>query len=210
MKLRTKRPLIVLSRGFDWIFVFFCGLLVTLGCSDRTLENDVDANVLAPSTDIRFQGLPLLEGGYLTPGEDIPRVSLQMIREDAETIWCQLIAEPPPTREDLVVGIERGSYWNEFPADVHLSVSQRLSLYVIPRHAEKSKEIERWLLNKSHKSVKTYNSLKQTADEILFSELKRRGYNLLKLRDNGKTAEIIKTSESKPPVIYQGDTDSLS
>ena len=63
-----------------------------------------------------------------------------MIREDAETVWCQLTAEPPPTREDLVVGIEGGSYWNEFPADVHLSVSPRLSLYVIPRHAEKSAE----------------------------------------------------------------------
>ena len=49
--------------GLRWIFVFFCGLLVTLGCSDRTLENDVDANVLAPSEDIRFQGLPILEGG---------------------------------------------------------------------------------------------------------------------------------------------------
>lgn len=38
------------------------------------------------------------------------------------------------------------------------------------------------------------SSLKKEADETLFLELARRGYDLSKLRDNPTTAEILKVS----------------
>jgi len=40
----------------------------------------------------------------------------------------------------------------------------------------------------------TLSSLKSTADETLFLQLARRGYDLSKLRDEETTAEIIKIS----------------
>ena len=46
--------------------------------------------------------------------------------------------------------------------------------------------------SESYRSVKTYNSLKNTPDETLLLELARRGYNLSSVRDNQTTAEIIK------------------
>jgi len=48
------------------------------------------------------------------------------------------------------------------------------------------------LAGESYRRQKMYNSLKQTADETLISELVRRGYDLPKLRDEETTTEIIK------------------
>ena len=41
-------------------------------------------------------------------------------------------------------------------------------------------------------SLKMYNSLKETDDETLITELARRGYDLSRRRDNQTTAEIVK------------------
>ena len=43
------------------------------------------------------------------------------------------------------------------------------------------------------------SSLKTTADETLFLELARRGYDLSKLRDNETTAEIVRDQLIYPP-----------
>ena len=43
-------------------------------------------------------------------------------------------------------------------------------------------------------SLKMYNSLKETDDETLITELARRGYDLSRRRDNQTTAEIVKIS----------------
>ena len=39
-----------------------------------------------------------------------------------------------------------------------------------------------------------YNSIKETDDETLITELARRGYDLSRRRDNQTTAEIVKIS----------------
>ena len=44
----------------------------------------------------------------------------------------------------------------------------------------------------SYRTAKTYNSLKKTDDETLFTELARRGYDLSQLRHKQTTTEIIK------------------
>ena len=53
----------------------------------------------------RFQELPLVEGGSLIPPEEIPVVTIEKTREDAENIWWRLKAAPAPSREDLVVAV---------------------------------------------------------------------------------------------------------
>ena len=46
----------------------------------------------------------------------------------------------------------------------------------------------------SYRSPKMYNSIKETDDETLITELARRGYDLSRRRDNQTTAEIVKIS----------------
>ena len=48
--------------------------------------------------------------------------------------------------------------------------------------------------SESYRSLKMYNSIKETDDETLITELARRGYDLSRRRDNQTTAEIVEIS----------------
>ena len=48
------------------------------------------------------------------------------------------------------------------------------------------------LHSESYRSLKMYNSLKAPSDRELLMEMKRRGYDLSKLRDEPTTVEIVK------------------
>ena len=50
------------------------------------------------------------------------------------------------------------------------------------------------LISESDRSDVLYNSIKETDDETLITELARRGYKVARRRDNEKTAEIVKIS----------------
>lgn len=84
------------------VMFLLCGLVV-LGCGDHLEESDAD--VLEPDEIFRFQELPLVEGGSLIPPEEIPVVTIEKTREDAENIWWRLKTNPAPSREDLVVAV---------------------------------------------------------------------------------------------------------
>ena len=86
---------------FSLLFLL-CGLVV-LGCGDSVEESDAD--VLGPDEDFRFQELPVAEGGSLIPPDEVPVITIEKTREDAENIWWRLKADPAPSREDLVVFI---------------------------------------------------------------------------------------------------------
>lgn len=82
-------------------------LLLTVGCGVETVEESGvgDANILDPaSADFHFQNLPLA-GGSLIPPEEIPVVTIEKTREDAEFFYWQLKADPAPIHEDLVVSV---------------------------------------------------------------------------------------------------------
>ena len=50
------------------------------------------------------------------------------------------------------------------------------------------------LMSESDRSILLYNSLKDTDDQTLITELRKRGYKLSDLRENETTAEIVKLS----------------
>ena len=85
------------------LLILFSALLLTVGCGERV--EDGDANMLQPSADFHFQNLPILDGGSLIPLDEIPVITIQKTREDADFFYWQLSADPAPTHEDLVVGI---------------------------------------------------------------------------------------------------------
>ena len=76
----------------------------------------------------------------------------------------------------------------------HRSVSTTQQ-YLGVNYADAREAVEAISLNsESYRSLKMYNSLKNTPDETLFLELTHRGYNLPSLRDTKTQAEpdIIK------------------
>ena len=83
--------------------LWLCSLVV-LGCGDDVEEGD--ANVLEPGEDLRFQELPVAdERGSLIPPDEVPVVTIEKTREDAENVWWRLKANPVPARADLVVHV---------------------------------------------------------------------------------------------------------
>ena len=96
--------------------LFCCSLLAIFGCSDSIEESE--ANLLSSSEEIRFQGLPVLEGGSLIPPEEVPVITIEKTREDADNVWFRLRADPAPEREDLVVQVNR---WFRLSADPDLN-----------------------------------------------------------------------------------------
>lgn len=84
------------------VLLLLCGLAIS-GCGESVEESE--ATALAPEEDFRFQDLPLVEGGSLISPEEIPVITIEKTREDAENVWWRLKADPVPTQEDLVVGI---------------------------------------------------------------------------------------------------------
>ena len=74
--------------------------LVLCGCTERTEETDTP--LLSEDLDPAFQliGDPK---GSLIPPEEVPVVSVEITRQDAETNWWRLTAEPAPKDGDLVV-----------------------------------------------------------------------------------------------------------
>lgn len=73
------------------LLLLLCGFVV-LGRGDRVEE--------------RFQGLPVVEGVHLIPPDEIPVVSVEKTREDAENIYWRLKADPIPRHGDLVVSVD--------------------------------------------------------------------------------------------------------
>ena len=90
------------------LLILFFALLFILGCGDSV--EDSDANILEPNEDFRFQDLPVQDGGSLIPPDEIPVITIQKTREDADFYYWQLKADPVPTRGDLVVGVSYGDY----------------------------------------------------------------------------------------------------
>ena len=93
-------------RFYHMTFLLFSALLFAVGCGDSV--EDSDANILEPSAEPRFQNLPVLDNGSLIPPEDVPVITIEKTREDADFYYWQLKADPAPTREDLVVGVSGG------------------------------------------------------------------------------------------------------
>ena len=81
-----------------------CVFLIFSGCGDRV--EDSDASALGYSEDFRFQDIPIAEGGSLILPDEIPVITIEKTREDAEAVWWRLKTDPTPQREDLVVGVE--------------------------------------------------------------------------------------------------------
>ena len=85
------------------LLIFFSALIFVIGCGD-SVEGSED-NILEPFEDFRFQDLPVQEGGSLLAPDEVPVITIQKTREDAEFYYWQLRATPAPKREDLVVGV---------------------------------------------------------------------------------------------------------
>ncbi len=90
------------------LLILFFALLFTAGCGDGVEGSE--ANILKPSEDFRFQNLPIQDGGSLIPLDEVPVITIEKTREDADFYYWQLKADPAPTREDLVVGVYYGDY----------------------------------------------------------------------------------------------------
>ena len=54
-----------------------------VGCSVDTVEES-DANILEPSAAPRTQNLPVLDNGSLIPTEEVPVITIEKAREDAD------------------------------------------------------------------------------------------------------------------------------
>ena len=79
-------------------------LIVILGCGE-SVEDSEATDLLADEDSFSFQELPVGEDGRLIPLDEIPVVTIEKTREDAETVWWRLKANPAPSRGDLVVGV---------------------------------------------------------------------------------------------------------
>ena len=90
------------------LLILFFALLFCAGCGESV--EDSEANILDPLEDMRFQDLPVQEGGSLIAPNEVPVITIEKTREDADFYYWQLRATPVPTREDLVVGISYGDY----------------------------------------------------------------------------------------------------
>lgn len=129
------------------IFITFC--VVIIGCGDR-LEDDTD--LLASSeTDIRFQALPVLEGGGLIPLEEIPVINIEIVHTDDEKIRWRLNATPAPIHGDLVICIDvedadiepTSAYRDKKPKyDFHEEEYHTERAIVIRKNQKSSKEFE--------------------------------------------------------------------
>ena len=85
------------------LLILLSALIFVVGCGDSV--EDSEANILEPNEDFRFQNLPVLDNGSLIPPEEVPVITIEKTREDADFYYWQLRATPAPTREDLVVGV---------------------------------------------------------------------------------------------------------
>lgn len=122
-----------------------CLVLIFSGCGNSVEESD--ANVLEPDADFfRFQELPIVERGSLIPLDEIPVITIEKTREDAENVWWRLKADPVPTREDLVVGVllpDHSAGWfaaNGYLFDDH-GYSPYLLYVAIPKFENSSVEM---------------------------------------------------------------------
>lgn len=120
------------------LLILLSGLIFVVGCGDSV--EDSDANILEPNEDFRFQNLPIQDGGSLIPPDEIPVITIQKTREDADFYYWQLRATPAPTHEDLVVGVSGA------PESLHLFpfyFSNRDFLYItILQNRNSSAEIK--------------------------------------------------------------------
>ena len=89
--------------------LFLLSGLVILGCGDEAEDNN--ANVLDPQNGLGEQNSPIVNS--LIPLDEIPVITIEKTREDAENIWWRLKADPAPIHGDLVIGLEYPYFTNE-------------------------------------------------------------------------------------------------
>ena len=116
-------------RFFHMTLLLFSALLFILGCGDGVESSE--ANILEPNEDFRFQNLPIQDGSSLIPPDEIPVITIQKTREDADFYYWELRASPAPTRGDLVVGVSYGDYsfipvpvWSSTHTFLHVAILQ--------------------------------------------------------------------------------------
>ncbi len=83
--------------------LFLLSGLVILGCGGDAEDNN--ANVLDPQNGLEGENSPIVNS--LIPRDEIPVITIEKTREDAENIWWRLKAAPAPSHGDLVVGLDR-------------------------------------------------------------------------------------------------------
>ena len=94
------------------------------GCGE-SIEAENDALLLEPAWDFQLRELHIDPGSLIRP-EDVPVVSIEITRQDAENVWWRLTVNPAPTHEDLVVGV----------------YNHNEERYVIPKHQNHSMEYQ--------------------------------------------------------------------
>lgn len=154
--MREYRSISLLILCFVMPFVISCG---------ESLE-ETDADILDPSEGFSFQDFPLVEGGSLIPADEIPVITLEKTREDADFYYWRLKADPVPTREDLVVGVEFSTNINgEEEFDVKVK-----NLKVIDTDTDEWKDLKL--------ADKTFTFRVRTqAEKILWRHFRNAGYS---------------------------------
>ena len=98
------------------------------GCGE-SIEAENDTDLLEPAWDFQLRELNIDPGSLIRP-EDVPVVSIEITRQDAENVWWRLTANPASTHEDLVVGV----YYH--------SDGSHYERYVIPKNQNHSMEYQ--------------------------------------------------------------------
>lgn len=121
--------------------LLFTAIVVTMfGCSETEMQTDVTPLPSGEDTRFNIQHMVL---GSLVPPEEIPVVTIEIVRQDDEHAWWQLTTAPVPIREDLVVMVRQfGNYF-----------------VVIPRHTNKSIEFQEVKGNSTYISIQSSEEL---------------------------------------------------
>ena len=129
--------------GVSLSLLTLCGL-VLCGCTERTEENDTP--LLSEDLDTSFQLIGDPQGSLIPP-EEVPVVSVEITRQDAENVWWRLKADPAPKYEDLVVLImmsKDGVFTDNF-----FVVIPRYKSHSVDLRASREKELWHWSFSRS-------------------------------------------------------------